>query len=338
MNENKIILFWSIYDSEKDYNYNDWINRKINISGFHLLSLTAHLKLKNDVTLYSYQEFNEGQIPKGIKIKNADTVFSSKKVFKALSKGHNIAHISDVVRLTVANNSNGIVLDMDAICLKKLPNIESYYGSMPAKLSGGVAPKWGKSHPPLPIFDNSWNGKALFMFPIKINNEIKEDIDKLIDKIKKTLEVDPKKTSKAWNYVMWSVKDTIKKNPKAKVFEPIYFCPLTAWLRKGNCYSLESPTRLNGVTEKFGVRFPSIKEIFEKSITIQHFFESAGNLDGGYGVTSKSLNKTNKNFWLDLGEDSLLAKEAQYIIGDNWRVFLNEREIKNKTYTNERAS
>ena len=330
--ENKIILFWSVYDSEKDNDYNRWVNKRINISGFHLLSLIAHVKLENDVALYSYQKFNEGQIPKGIKVKNASSVFSSKKVFEALSRGHNIAHISDVVRLTVANENKGIVLDMDAICLKKLPKLESYYGSMPAKLSGGVAPKWGKLHPPLPIFDNSWDGKGLFMFPVKINNEIKQEIIALTDKIKKTLEVSPKKTSKAWNYVMWGVKDTIKNNPKAKVFEPIYFCPLTAWLRKGNCYSLESPTRLDGITEKFGVRFPSIDEIFEKSITIQHFFESAGNLDGGYGVTSKTINKTTNNFWLDLNYDCLLAKEAKYIIGYNWRNVLNERELINKTY------
>ena len=326
--ENKIILFWSTYDSSVDLTYDKWIDKKLNISAFHLLSLLSHIKLKNDTTLYSYHKFNVGQVPEGIKIKDANKIFCSKEAFEALQTGHSIAHISDLVRLTVAANINGVVIDMDAVCLKKFPSLESYYGSMPAKLSGGVAPKWGKSHPPLHISDNSWDGKGLFMFPAKINNEIKHQIIALTDKIKKTLQVKPKKTSKAWNYVMWGVKDTIKNNSKAKVFKPIYFCPLTAWLRKGKCYSLENPTRLDGVTKKFGVRFPSIEEIFEKTITVQHFFESAGNLQGGFGDISNNKN-TNTLSWANINEKCLLAQEALYVIGKNWRQTLLERELIN---------
>ena len=56
MNKNEIILFWSTFNIKTDKDYINWINKKINISAFHLLTLTSHIKLKNNTTLYSYQK------------------------------------------------------------------------------------------------------------------------------------------------------------------------------------------------------------------------------------------------------------------------------------------
>jgi hypothetical protein len=326
---NQIVLFWSTYDKNVDTDYDTWINKKINISAFHLLSLLSHTRLDNNTTLYTYQEFNKGQVPKGIKIKDANNIFCSKQAYKSLSIGHSIAHISDVVRLKVAADIRGIVMDMDAVVLRSLPEQDSWFASMPAKLSGGVAPKWSTSHPPLHINDNSWDGKALFNFPFKSDSCIKYDIYRLSDKIIKTLKEQPKKNSKAWNYVIWGVKKLISVNKKSKVFKPINFHPLPAWLPKGSCYSLESPTRLDGKTKLFGHTLPSIDEILKRSYVVHHFFESAAHNQGGYGVTSET-NKDNTSFFKRLPDDCLLANEAKFVIGSQWREVLTKREKNNK--------
>jgi|TARA_B110000908_G_scaffold172206_1_gene238350 hypothetical protein len=325
--ETKIILFWSLYNS-KDIDFDNWRNKKIDILPLHHLSLQAHIKFKNDTTIYSYQKFNEGQIPAGIKVKDADEIFNSRQAFVSLKYGHSIAHISDVVRLKVASDISGIVMDMDAVVLKELPKQDCWFASMPAKLTGGFAPKWGNSHPPLYINDNSWNGKALASFPIKVNQVIKKDIASLSNRIIKTLKEEPSKTSSAWNYILWEVKKIMRINKEAKVFEPIYFCSLPAWLSDGKCYSLESPTRLNGLTELFGTRLPDIKEIFEKSFVVQHFFDSSANMQGGYGVTSSRKKENKNNFWKSISENCLLGKEAHFIIGENWKNILIEKTNK----------
>ena len=327
MSKNKIILFWSTFDIKTDKDYDSWINKKINISAFHLLTLRSHTKLKNDTTLYSYQQFNEGQVPKGIKLKDANYVFDSKQAFDSLINGHSIAHISDIVRLKVASNISGIVLDMDAVILKELPEGHSWFASMPAKLTGGLAPKWGDAHPPLYINNKSWDGKALASFPIKVDRSIKNEIDLLIQRIIKTLSENPKQSSTAWNYILWGVKKLMSINKESKVYKPIYFCPLPAWLRKGNCYSLEYPSRLDGKTELFGTSLPDITDIFIKSFMVQHFFESSAHNQGGYGVTSNESENNEILFWKKLHKSSLLGLEAYFILGKDWRKTLIDRAI-----------
>jgi hypothetical protein len=326
----KIILFWSTYDKSVDTDYDIWRNKKINISPFHLISLTSHLKVNHNVELYTYQKFNNNQVPKGITIKDADPIFNSRQAFVSLKYGHSIAHISDAVRLKVACKNLGVVLDMDAVVLKQFPEISSFFSSMPAKLTGGMAPKWSDSHPPLYIRDKSWNGKALAAFPIKVNNTLKPYVNKLADKIIKTLKAEPKKNSKAWNYVLWDIKKIMNVDENTKVYQSIYFCPLSAWLPKGKCYSLESPTRLNGKTELFGFTLPSIKEIFERSYIVQHFFESSAHSQGGYGVTTDVKYKNDLKFWENIQADSLLGQEAEFVLGSNWKEIIYERIKLNK--------
>jgi len=325
---NKIILFWSTYEKDIDTTYDKWRNKNIRLSKFHKLALRSHDKLNNKVVLCRYQYFHSDEaIPGHFEYLDADTIFPAKMAYEALKRGHSIAHIADAVRLNVASKINGIVMDMDAIVLRELPKLDSWYSSMPAKLTGGMAPRWGKSHPPLKIHNNSWSGKALASFPIKVSDRTKEDIENLSYKIMRTLIEPPKKSSKAWNYVLWSIKDIIKTDKQGKVYKPIYFCPLPAWLRKGNGYSLEDPSRLDGKTELFGYKMPSIKELFSKSYVIQHFFESAAHKQGGYGITSED-NKTNDEvFWTNLPENCLLAQESCYILGNNWRETIINKTI-----------
>lgn len=308
----KHILFWSEY--EPTMNYGKFINKKVKLSPFHILTLKAHEKLQNEVILFSYQDF-ETKLPKNVTLTHAGDIFPSKTAFSVLQNGHSIAHISDCVRLKYASQVMGVVLDMDAILLKKLPTEFGWFASMPAKKTGGFAPKWGKSHPPLTVHDNSWSGKDLAAFPIKVNKAMSRHIESLSHKIMHTLLDPPKKDSKSWNYVIWTLKDIMKKDSEFKVFPPISFCPVPAWLGSGKCYSIESPTRMNGKTTLFGHPLPKVQDIINESYVVQHFFESA---------FSKSR-KVGNDFWMHLPSDCLLAKEAEHILGDKWRqVLLSE--------------
>ena len=47
---------------------------------------------------------------------------------------------------------------------------------------------------------------------------------------------------------------------------------------------------------------------------IHHFFESTFN-------KSKIVSD---NFWLNVSKDSLLGKEAEYIVGEDWKIELTE--------------
>ena len=166
-----IILFWSKFDKDTDVSCEKWLAKEITISPFHLLSLYSHIKHKHNVYLFTYQKI-KSKIPNGITIKDANDIYRSDYAFSALSKGHSIAHISDLVRLRVATAITGIVIDMDAVVINTLPDLDGFFSTMPAKATGGFAPHWGKSHPPFTIHDNSWDGKALSAFPLKVHKKI----------------------------------------------------------------------------------------------------------------------------------------------------------------------
>jgi len=127
---------------------------------------------------------------------------------------------------------------------------------------------------------------------------------------------------------MWTLKEIARIEKDSKVFKPISCCPIPAWLSSGKCYSLESPSRLNGATELFGYKLPSIDQILNESYIVQHFFESA--FKQSKSVESIELLTTNlliknKNFWLNVPNDCLVTKEAEKIFGNsNWREVLNK--------------
>jgi hypothetical protein len=303
------ILFWSEYDNKMSYN--EFINKNINLSILHKLVLKAHKKLNNKVILFTYQKIVT-HLPKNVTIKNANQYIPTNIAYEILKSGHSIAHISDAIRLKYASQVNGVVIDFDAIVLKKLPEQSGWFASMPAKKSGGVAPKWGKSHPPLTIHDKSWDGKELAAFPVKVNKSMSKYIENLSHIIMHKL-LKPKKTN--WNFVIWNIKEIMKKDKNYKVYEPIYFCPIPAWLGKNKCYSIQKPTKFNNKTELFGYKLPSIEKILNESFVVQHFFES----------TFTKSEKKEKDFWINLPDETLLAKEAEFILGKNWKhILLNE--------------
>jgi len=305
-NKTNVVLFWSSkYNGETPEQYR---NTELELSVFTELTLESHKKY-NNTELYTYQKIKN--VPSHITIKDANEIFPFELAFDALKRNHSIAHISDAVRLKRALEINGVVLDLDAVQINPFPDIPCFTCTMPAKTSGGLAIKWGKSHPPFIIHDGSWDGKALSAFPIKVHKCIEPEINALIDRIIKCLSEEPMKDTKGWNYIMWELKNIANNNPAVKVLEPIRCCPVPAWKSAGNCYTLESPTKFDGKSELFGYKLPSIDEIFEKSYVVQHFFESS----------FKNSEKSKADFFYNVKPGSVLYKEMEHIFGKDNKYF-----------------
>ena len=305
----KTILFWTKYNGEQ--NESSWRNFEVKISPFHFLSLSSHLKFGNEVYLYSYQKISGA--PDGVILLDASDLYDSELAFSALERGHSIAHISDLVRIRAAAHCSGMILDMDAVSLREMPETEdSIFGSVPAKMSGAFAPQWGNSMPPMTVHDKSWDGKALSNFPTKLCPKTSKAGISLSNEIELVLQCPPAGSSKAWNFVMWGLKDIARDCKTAKSYPPIKFGPVPSWSKHGSCLSIESPTRLDGKTKLFGSTMPSIKQIFKESYIVQHFFESA----------FQDAPEKDNWFWSFLPDDCLLALEAKHILGDSWKEIL----------------
>ena len=307
-----IICFWSKYDNET--NINDWLYKEIELNEFHKFALLSQLKYNKNVYLYTYQKLKN--VPEGINVEYAGKIFNENLAFRSLKLGHNIAHISDIVRMRMAIMLNGVIMDMDMVALRPLPNINAFFSTGPAKSEGAMAIKWKDNHPPFNIVDNSWDGKALSFFPCKVGLDMEKDIWALIERIKEQLSRPPIKNTKGWNYIMWSIKDIANKNPHIKVFEPLYCGVVPVWKGKNNCYSLDYPTKFNGSTKLFGYRMPDIQEILDNSFIVGHYFESAFKGAGKY-----------ENIWDNIKEGSLLHAELEHVLGHKWREVLNGNGI-----------
>jgi hypothetical protein len=313
MRGDTIHLFWSKYDSALDTSFETWFTREISLNPSHSLSLQAHIKQGHNIQLYTYQPIPQG-LPDQVTVHDADLIYPANLAWAALCRGHSIAHISDLVRLRAASQQTGVVLDMDAIVINELPNVDGFFCTMPAKAEGGVAPKWGTAHPPFTVHDGTWDGKALSAFPIKVNKAMAPHISGLATWIETTLANLPKNNSKAWNYVLWTIKEMSREFPNCKIYPPIKGCPVPSWMPPGKCYSIESPTRLDGLNKIFGYQLPAINEILTESFIVQHFFESA------FQKTHQSL--TPATFWYEIPANSLIGIIAQQIVGDRWRTIL----------------
>lgn len=308
-----VFLFWSKYDADLDYTYHLWRSRSVSCNPSHTLSLESHAKFEHTVFLLTYQPI-ETCLPENVTVLDAGNFFSGEQAFLALQRGHSIAHVSDLVRLRAAILADGLVIDMDTIIVNKLPDLDGFFCTVPARLTSHYAPKWQDSLPPMTVHDNTWDGKAFCNFPVKINEEMVSPISALADTIQKTLLDPPRKGTKAWNFIMWTLREISRQLVSVKVFPPIQTGPIPAWLGPGKCYSLESPTRLTGETVLFGYRLPSIQEILNETFFVQHWFES----------THKRLAKqtTPAFFWYNIPVDSLIGVLAQQTVGPQWKNIL----------------
>ena len=246
-----ISLFWSSNLRKDSETFNHWRHRRISLSTFHEATLLSHVKAGNTVRLYTYQNFDESvPIPSEIIVEDADRYFSAEDAFSALKRGHSIAHISDVVRLMSAIRYESVVMDIDNIALRPFPEIDTFTSTMAAKTTGAMAIQFKDNHPPFRIKDGSWDGKALSVFPTKVHKTISEDIKELCGKIESSLSKLPTKGTKGWNYVVWTLKEIANKYEHVHVMKPIDTTPFPAWKSAGKCYSLDAPTKLDGVTRR----------------------------------------------------------------------------------------
>ncbi len=299
----KIIMYWSNIPEKSGYKtIDEWRNAELQFSPHHDLVLKSHERLGNDVELWTHQKVSEFNY-KGITIKDAGTIMTHEIAFNGLSWGHSIAFVADAVRVKRASEVLGIVLDMDSVCLRPFPEHDSWFSTMPAKVTSSMAPKWGPKKPAMTVHDGSWDGKALTAFPIKIGSTTKQEMENLADGIIEKFQIEPKGGTDEWNSILWTVKKIANNDTTAKVYEPIYMSPLPAWLGVGKCYSLESPTRLDGETQVFGYTLPSIAEVMEKSYIVAHFFESAFQI-------ADLLEEDN---WSNTADGSLLAAEMDLV-------------------------
>jgi hypothetical protein len=305
------IMFWSNYSGEQVVE--EWRNKEISLTALHSLTFRAHEKLGNPVKLFTYQKINY-EFPENVEVIDAHEVYDVQQVLEYLKSGHSIVKIADLVRMREVSRNTGVIMDLDAIPLRKFPE-EGFLCSMPAKMTGAFAPQWGDAHPPLTINDGSWDGKALSNLPISVDKEMGQYLYNISKIVEETLAKKPSKSSKAWNYPMWELKRIPQLNKKYHVYPPLFTSPVPAWLGKGKCYSLESPTRLDGKTELFGYTMPSIDTILNNSFCVLHFFESV----------FKGSDLTGKGFWDTVPEECLLAREAEYIVGKDWRKVLSEK-------------
>ncbi len=304
-----ISLFWSMNLRKDSETFNHWRHRRISLSYFHEATLLSHVRAGNTVRLYTYQNFNEFvPIPSEIIVEDADRYFSAEDAFSALKRGHSIAHISDVVRLRSAIEHEAVVMDIDNIALRPFPEIDTFTSTMPAKTTGAMAIQFKDNHPPFKIKDGSWDGKALSVFPTKVHKSISEDIKELCDKIESSLSKLPTKGTKGWNYVVWTLKEIASKYEHVHVMKPIDTTPFPAWKSAGKCYSLDAPTKLDGVTNVYGYILPSIDQILQESYCVQHFFESA----------FKNARSLDKDFWHGIKIGSLLYEELNLVLGQDW--------------------
>ena len=150
-------------------------------------------------------------------------------------------------------------------------------------------------------------------FPLSVSSKIANPLLKLADKIVDTLKCPPKKSSKSWNYVLWTIKDIIKES-QLPVYRPHFFCPVPAWMPQGKCYSLQHPSRFDGTTSIYGHVLPKMTDIFNSSYAVQHFFESA----------FQNATTVSDDFWLKIFVQCLLGREAYRVVGSNWKIILDQ--------------
>ena len=85
-------------------------------------------------------------------------------------------------------------MDIDNIILP-FPEIDTFTSTMAQDYGGGgggTTPiQFKDNHPPFRIKDGSWDGKALSVFPTKVDNSIVEDIEELCIKIENSLSKTP---------------------------------------------------------------------------------------------------------------------------------------------------
>ena len=308
MNNNSVVCFWSKYEGQT--NVNDWLYNEIELNDFHKFSLLSQLKYNKDVFLYSYQKIKN--VPEGINVEWAGKIFNENLAFRALKLGHSIAHISDIVRIRASSVLNGVITDMDMVALRPLPEQDSFFTTIPAKVTGAMAIQFKDNHPPFNINDNSWDGKALSNFPTKVGKNMAYDFLKLANKIERQLTKPPVKSTKAWNYIMWSLKQIANSYVASVVYPPLNFGPIPAWKGPNKCYSLDYPTKFDGKTELFGYKLPSIDQILNESYYVAHYFESAFKGSGKY-----------ENIWDNIKGGSLLHAELEHVLGQQWREVLN---------------
>ena len=121
-----------------------WIGK---LGKLQLLSINSFLKQGHKYILWIYPNINKKliptNIPKGVIVKDANKIFNKKYIFKHWSG--NYATFADMFRFKLLHEKGGWWVDLDLICLRKLPDVSYFFGGERRKRTGAFKTKLSHS-------------------------------------------------------------------------------------------------------------------------------------------------------------------------------------------------
>jgi len=148
-----------------------WIGK---LGELQLLSINSFLKQNIKYKLWIYPNLNNklvpDNIPNGVIVCNANDILDSKYIFKHWSG--NYATFADIFRYKLLYEKGGWWVDLDLVCLRKLPNVRHFFGGERTKKTGAFKRSYSHSF---------WIGLMKFPKGDKILNELYLDMMSKID-------------------------------------------------------------------------------------------------------------------------------------------------------------
>lgn len=103
-----------------------------------VLSIRSFLKRGHKYKLWVYDKHMKN-IPKGVEICDANSILDKRYIFKHWSG--NLATFADIFRYKLLYEKGGWWVDMDLVCLKRLPKVKYFFGGERTKQSGAFKSK-----------------------------------------------------------------------------------------------------------------------------------------------------------------------------------------------------
>jgi len=122
-----------------------WIGK---LGKLQLLSISSFLKQGHEYILWIYPNIDEEliptNIPDGVIVKDANKILDKKYIFKHWSG--NYATFADIFRFKLLHEQGGWWSDLDLICLRKLPEVQYFFGGERRKRTGAFKTKLSHSY------------------------------------------------------------------------------------------------------------------------------------------------------------------------------------------------
>ena len=122
-----------------------WVGK---LGELQLLSIKSFLKQGHVYKLWIYVDLENrdlvpDNVPNGVEICDANDILDSKYIFKHWSG--NYATFADIFRYKLLYERGGWWVDLDLVCLKRLPNVDYFYGGERTKKTGAYKRNYSHS-------------------------------------------------------------------------------------------------------------------------------------------------------------------------------------------------